>query len=287
MDDPAIGDVPSLSTEVKHSIFKKLVQSLARFISSIPLLKYLQTKGREKVKEMIGSMEKGIAAASVAAPPKGSYEGVDLKILPKYISFRAALMHNQLTQQYVILILAVLLVSHFVATRIEMYSLYEKLRAKEYILAPGVQDFTPASAQSVPDSYVADAVTEYLGQLGNITAGSIDEHYQLLANSMSPQLQVRFLSEAADYKAKVKAENISELLTINQKEIRTTGEGYYQVTVLARRDTYVNNEYIGHIEEAIEMVLQLVPPKSGRRWFLQINNLTRQNSETFKVKRGF
>ena len=241
----------------------------------------------ERNKDMIGAMEKGIQAAQVVTPPKGSYEGVDLSVLPKYISFRAALIKNQLTQQYIILVLAALLLVHFIATRVEIYSLYGKLRAKEYILAPGVQDFTPASAQSVPDSYVADAVTEYLGQLGNITAESIDEQYKLLSNSMSPQLQVKFMSEATDFKAKVKSENISELLTVNSKEIKTTGDGYYSLTALARRDTYVNNEYIGHVEEVVEMVLQLVPPKSGRRWFLQINSLTRQNADTFKVKRGF
>lgn len=236
---------------------------------------------------MIGAAEKGMAAAQLTAPPQGSYEGVDLTVLPKYISFRAALLHNKLTQQYIILFLGALLVAHFVVTRMEVYSLYGKLRAKEYILAPGVQDFTPAAAGSVSDSYIADAVTEYLGQLGNITAGSIDEQYGLLSQAMSPQLKVKFLAEAADFKAKVKAENISELLTITEKEIRSTGDGYYQVTALARRDTYVNNEFIGHADEAIEMVLQLVAPKTGRRWFLQVNSLTRQNAETFKVKRKF
>lgn len=266
---------------------KRSSQGFLKLVLSIPFLKKLQTQGKSKVNEMIGSIEKGMVAAQVVTPPKGSYDGVDLKVLPKYISFRAALLRTQLTQQYVILILALLLIAHFAATRIEIFSLYGKLRAKEYILAPGVQDFTPASAQSVPDSYVADAVTEYLGQLGNITSGSIDEQYKLLAGSMSPQLQVKFLSEAADFKAKVKSENISELLTVAEKEIKATGDGYYQVTALAKRDTYVNNEYIGHVEEAIEMVLQLVPPKSGRRWFLQIDSLTRQSAETFKVKRKF
>ena len=236
---------------------------------------------------MIGSLEKGIAAAQVIAPPQGSYEGVDLKVLPKYICFRAALLHNKLTQQYIILFLAGLLVAHFVVTRFEVHSLYGKLRAKEYILAPGVQDFTPASAQSVPDSYVNEAVMEYLGQIGNVTAGNIEEQYKIVAESMSPQLKIRFLAEAADFKSKVKAENISEILTVTEKEIRSTGDGYYQVTALARRDTYVNNEFIGHNDEAIEMVLQLVPPRSGRRWFLQINSLTRQGAETFRVKRKF
>ena len=236
---------------------------------------------------MIGSLEKGIAAAQVATPPQGSYEGVDLKMLPKYICFRAALLHNRLTQQYIILFLAALLVSHFIVTRFEVHSLYGKLRAKEYILAPGVQDFTPASAQSVPDSYVNEAVMEYLGQVGNVTAGNIEDQYKIISESMSPQLKIRFLAEASDFKAKVKAENISELLTVTDKEIRSTGDGYYHVTALARRDTYVNNEFIGHNDVAIEMVLQLVPPRSGRRWFLQMNSLTRQSAETFKVKRKF
>lgn len=271
-------------------LFSLLVRSLKKLFNlvlSIPIFQKIKIQSKEKVNEMIGAMEKGIKAAQVVTPPQGTYQGVDLKTLPKYISFRAALVRNQMTQQYVILILAFLLIAHFIATRIEVYSLYGKLRAKEYILAPGVMDFTPASAQSVPDSYVADAVTEYLGQLGNVTAGSIDEQYKLLASSMSPQLQAKFLSEASDFKNKVKGENISELLTVTEKEIRASGEGYYQVTALARRDTYVNNEYIGNVNEVIEMVLQLVPPKSGRRWFLQINNLIRQNAETFKAKRRY
>lgn len=248
-----------------------------------PTISKLRTRGSE----MIGAMEKGIAAAQVTAPPIGVFEGVDLSILPKYICFRAALLRSKLTQQYIILGLAAVLVAQFAISRAEVYSLYGKLRAKEYILAPGVQDFTPASAQSVPDTYVTEAVSEYLSQLGNICAGNIEEQYKLVSESMSPQLKVKFLTEASDFKSKVKAENISELLTLTDKEIKATGDGYYHVTVLARRDTYVNNEYIGHADEAIEMVLQLVAPRSGRRWFLQINSLTRQNAETFRVKNKF
>ena len=257
---------------------------------SIPLLRALRPR-LERMKqwgvEMIGSMEKGIAAAQLTAPPQGSFDGVDLRVLPKYICFRAALLHNRLTLQYCILIVSAVFGAYFIISRVEVQSLYSRLRAKEYILAPGVQDFTPASAQSVPDSYVSDAVMEYLGQLGNISASNVEDQYRMLSESMSSQLKVKFLAEASDFKAKVKAENISELLSVTEKEIRSTGDGYYQATVLGRRDTYVNNEYIGHNDEAIEMVLQLVPPKSGRRWFLQINSLTRQSAETFRVKRKF
>jgi len=236
---------------------------------------------------MIGPIEKGIAAAKISEVPEGVYEGVDLRVLPKYISFRAALLHQKLTLQYMILILAGFMALYFIISRAEIYSLYGKLRAKEYILAPGVLDFTTAAPQAVPDNYVSAAVMDFLGQLGNVTSGNIDEQFANLSDSMSPQLRVKFLSEATDWKAKVKAENISELLTISQKEIRSNGNGYYQVTALGRRDTYINNEYIGHAEEAIEMVIQLVPPKSGKRWYLQINSLSRESADTFRTKRKF
>ena len=117
--------------------------------NSVTRLEKLRAKLKGKVIEMIGAMEKGMQAAQVVTPPKGTFEGVDLKILPKYISFRAALLRNQLTHQYLILILSAFFVVHYISSRIEIYSLYGKLRAKEYILAPGVMDFTPASAQSV------------------------------------------------------------------------------------------------------------------------------------------
>lgn len=236
---------------------------------------------------MIGPIEKGIEAAKFSKPAEGAFEGVDLRVLPKYVSFRAALLRNQLTQQYVIGILSLILVVHYVISRVEIYSLYGKLREKEYILAPGVQDFTPASPQTVSDSYIASAVTDFLGQLGNVTAGNIEEQYSALSDAMSPQLKVKFSAEAVEWKARVKAENISELLTVTEKEIRSSGNGYYKATALARRDRYINNEYLGHTDEAIEMTLELVPPKSGRRWYLQIDSLTRMPAETFRAKKNF
>lgn len=236
--------------------------------------------------EMVGPIEKGIAAAKLQIPPAGVLEGVDLRILPKYICFKAALLHNKLTLQYIILVISSAFAIHFVASLFEVRSLYKQLREKEYILAPGVQDFTPASPQMVPDSYVSRAVTEFINQLGNVTAGNVDEQFQTLGESMSPQLKVKFLSEGAEWRQKVKSENIAEQLTVTEKEIRSNGQGGYEVTALARRDTYVANEYIGNASEVIEMTLELVPPKQDRRWYLQINTLSRQSEDTFKVKKG-
>lgn len=236
---------------------------------------------------MIGPMEKAMKAVPVQAPPEGVYEGVDLRTLPKYICFRAALLRSKLTQQYVILILAAFIVVSFIASRVEVYSLYGKLREKEYILAPGVQDFTPAQARSVPDTYVSDAVVDFLAQLGNVNSANIDQQYSGLAEMMSPQLRVRFLAEASEFKAKVKDENISEILSITQTEIQPSEVGVYHVTALARRDSYINHEYVGNLEEVIEMELQLVPPKGGKRWYLQINSLVRQSANTFRAKQKY
>ena len=233
---------------------------------------------------MIGPIEKGISQARLMAPPVGVYEGVDLRTIPKYISFRAALLHNNLTKQYIILILAAAFVLSFILQRVEVYSLYSKLREKEYILAPGVQDFTPASANTVSDSYIAQAVNDFLGKLGNVSSASIDEQYHMLAEFMGPDLKAKFLSEASEWITKVKADNISELLTITDKEIRATTSGQYRVIAMARRDTYINNEYVGHTDEAIEMDMLLVAPSQDRRWYLQVTRLSRQSVNSFNSK---
>ncbi len=241
------------------------------------------SKLRRVVNQMIGPLEKGMEAARVHAPVQGVYEGVDLKVLPKYISFKAALLANRLTQQYVILVLSAVLVIVYGFSRTEIVSLQKLLRTKEVILAP-VQDFTTAAPQSVPDSYVANAVSDYLSLLGSVAASNIEENYNVIMDSMSPELRIKFQAEAADWKAKVKAENISEILSITQKEIVSDGGGYYKVTALGKRDTYVANEYIGHTDEAIEMTLALAPPKTGKRWYLQITELSRQSVHAFRSK---
>ena len=235
---------------------------------------------------MIGPLEKGIEAARLATPPEGVYEGVDLSVLPKYISFRAALLHNKLTHQYLNLILAVILILQYGMNRHEIYSLYGKLREKEYILAPGVQDFTPANPQTVPESYTADAVTDFINKLGNVNAGNIDEQYSMLTRFMSPQLKVRFEAEATNFKAQVKSDSISETLTVTHREITPSGDGFYHVVALARRDRYINNEYAGHTDEVIEMVLQLIAPQRDQRWYVQINSLSREAADTFRSKKG-
>ena len=234
---------------------------------------------------MIGAAEKGIEAARLSVPPEGAYGGVDLRVLPKYICFRAAELRARTTERQVILALLVLLIGNFAISRFEVTQLQGKLRTKEYILAPGVQDFTPAAAQTVPDQYVKDAIHEYLGELGNVTSSNIEDQYRLLASSMSPPLRVKFLAEAEDFKVRVKAQGVSEMISVTNLEIRTSDSGFYKAVALVRRDTYINNEYAGQAGEVIEMVLELVPPRAGCRWFLQINSLTRQSASTFSAKK--
>jgi hypothetical protein len=233
---------------------------------------------------MVGSMEKGVEAARLSSPPQGTYEGVDLSVLPKYICFKAALLREKLTLQYAILILTVILGGHFILTRFEIASLYTKLREKEYILAPGVQDFIPAAPQKVPERHVTAAAMDYLSQFGNINAMNIDDQYERLSDSMTKALKVQFLAEASDWKAKVKSDNLSEIMTILDKTIESDEKGGYRCTANVRTDSFVNNEHIGYRDEVVEMEMNLVPPEDGKRWYLQIANLSRTSRNSFKVK---
>lgn len=233
---------------------------------------------------MLGAMEKGIAAARLSSPPVGVYEGVDLRVLPKFICFRAALLREKMLLQYVVMIVVAAFAWHFTLSRFEISSLNNKLREKEYILAPGVQDFIPAAPQTVPDRHVIAAAMDYMGQLGNINPVNIDDQYERLSESMTAQLRAQFLAEAQDWKAKVKADNLSEVMTVVDKTIEADGKGNFRCVATARTDSYVNNEHIGYRDEVVDMMLELVPPEDGKRWYLQITSLSRSNRNAFQVK---
>ena len=155
---------------------------------------------RRKANEMLTAMDKGIEAAKVTTPPTGVYQGVDLRVLPKFIAFKAAMLKQRMTLQYVLAIHLAAFAMNFALSRYEIHGLEKKLREKEYILAPGVMDFTPASAQSVSDSYVVNAAMTFLGMLGNVNAANIDEQYKRLASFMSADLAIQFEDEAREWR---------------------------------------------------------------------------------------
>lgn len=232
---------------------------------------------------MLTAMDKGIEAAQLVTPPVGVYRGVDLRILPKYIAFKAAMVKQKLTLQYVLAIHIAAFAMSFALSRYEIHGLEKKLREKEYILAPGVMDFTPASPQSVSDSYVVNAAMSFLGMLGNVNAANIDEQYKRLASFMSPELAIQFEDEAQEWRETVKHENISEILRVTDREIVSTDDGFYKVTAIAQRERYSNAESLGHADEVIEMKLRLVPPAKGKEWFMEVTSLKRGRADGFKA----
>jgi hypothetical protein len=278
--------VIGLLSAVKRGFYRvnSLMLSLITIISQklnpqlLSAKQQLLTKGNE----MLTAMDKGVEAARLTTPPVGVYQGVDLRILPKFISFKAALLKEKMTLQYLLLIHLVAFGANFCFSRFEIHSLEKKLREKEYILAPGVVDFTTASPQSVPDSYVVNAAMSFVSQLGNINPANIDEQYKHLAEFMSPELRIQFEGEVAEWRETVKTENISEILKVTDREVVASEEGFYKFTALGQRERFTNSESLGHVSEMIEMTLKLVPPVKGKEWYLQIISLKRARADGFK-----
>lgn len=250
-----------------------------------PKLSKIKNELSQTIEEkLIGPMEKGMNAAKVHTPPSHVVDGVDLSVLPKFICYRAALLRERVSLQYALAIVSGISLVFFVTSRLEISKLHTKLREKEYILAPGVQDFTPVAPQNVPDSHIQNAAMDFLQTFGNINPVNIDEQYGRLAENMSPELRVQFELEAKPWKAKVKEEGISQILSISEKEIRSNHDGFYQVTAIAKKDSFVNHEHIGTTDQVIEMVLKLVPPQASKRWYLQIEKLESHEANAFRVK---
>lgn len=227
-------------------------------------------------------MQKGIKAAKVKAPPEGSYEGVDLSVLPQYISFKAALIKEKMIWQSFSLVLSLLFGAVFIMDRLEIRSLYQKNREKEYIVLP---DFIPVSPHSISDKYVEYAVDDFIQKLGSISSDSVEKQYAMLAENMSLDFRRQFEEETLEWMEYVKEEKITEIVNCPKKEIISHDNGIYQITALCKKQTYINHDHIGQSDEVIEMKLAAIPPKKAKQWVLEIQSLSRSTKKTFKVKK--
>jgi len=233
---------------------------------------------------MIGPIKKGFAKAKIASSPEESYKGVNLRILPQYISYKAALLREKLTLKYILALVTCLFIFHYLSSRIEISNLYTKLREKEYILAPGVMDFTTASPQMVTDSYINDATTDFISNLGNVNATTIDEQYSSLKRSMSDDLKIQFEIDTSDWIEQIKNEKLSQIIKIIEKKITSNERGDYKVVAMVRADFYTEQQYLGYENQVVKMTMKLVPPDKQKRWYLQITSLSWEKAETFRTK---
>lgn len=235
-------------------------------------------------KALVGAIEKGFERARLSRVEIAT--NLNLSMVPNYVAYKAALIREKALLQHVCAGLAVITLVLFVTGRVEVFNLENRLRLKEYILAPGVNDFIPVAPQSVPDAYVQHAVSDFVATLGNTNPLNIEERFKQLSSAMSPALQVQFNAEADEWIAKAKGENISEMLTMLDKRIESDADGKYRALVHTRTDSFVGSENIGYRNEVIEMGLRLVPPDVGRRWFLEITSLSRGSAEAFNTAKS-
>jgi len=236
---------------------------------------------------MIGPIEKGIRAAKIQTAPKTQYQGVDLKFLPKYISYKAALLKEKSTLQFVLIVLLLLHSIYYLTTRFEISALHKNLREKEYILAPGVIDFTSATPHNVSDEYVEKAIESFIHQMGNVNPSNIDRQFQQVEDYMDDRLKIQFQLEYENWINQVKTERISQIFTIKDKEVLSNNSGDYKAKIYGKAEFYANTSFLGHEDQVIEMTLRLIPPQTGKRWYLQIKSLNWSKLDSFNIKNKF
>lgn len=232
---------------------------------------------------MIGAVEKGVEKWRLSGPDIGKYGDVDLSNLPSFICFKAAMAREKLIWQYAVTSLLIIFVGHFIYSSQKVSWLYSELRKKEYILAPGVQSFLPASPQMVSDKYVEAAASEFIAQLANVGPSTIRDTYQRLSDSMAHRLKAQFLIEAAAWIEKVSKENLTEVMSIDERKIVSNELGQYRQIAKVRIDSYMNHEHIGYRNEVIDLKMRLIPPTSDKRWFLEMTDLSRTSNDAFNA----
>ncbi len=226
---------------------------------------------------MLKAIDKGVEAAEMSRPPAGVYGNVDLRAIPKFVSYRAALLREKHGLHFILGLVVFLWTSTFLiqSNRIDYWQ--SKFREKEFILVPStIVGHTPAVPQTVPKSYVENAVSFFIELLGNTTPSNIQEHYERFSNYMSPELRTQFLAETVNWRETARTENIYEQVEITQNERLGDGKGGFDVTVALRRDRRVGGDFMGSSPEIIKMRLQLVPPQGEKEWIFEIKEFSRR-----------
>lgn len=226
---------------------------------------------------MLRAVDKGVKAAEMTRPPAGVFGEVDLRVIPKYVSYRAALLREKHGLHVILGIAVFLWVSTFLvqSNRIDYWQ--TKFREKEFILVPStIVGHTPAVPQTVPKSYVGNAINYFVELVGNTTPSNIQEHYERFSNYLSQDLKARFLAETVTWRETARSENIYEQVDIVQKDWIEDGKGSYDATVVIRRDRRVNGDFMGSSQETIKMKLQLVPPQGEKEWIFEIKEFSRR-----------
>lgn len=231
--------------------------------------------------KMIDPIKKGAERAKVEVPPIGAYEGVALSTLPKYVSYKAALLKEKALWQNISIVLLLCLIAVMLVNQNQITKLTKMYREKEYIVLP---DYIPVSPHTISDDYVREAVSHFISLLGNVNSKSIDKQYMELAENMELSMRRRFEEQSVEWVNYVKSEKITEVFNCSKEEIYSHNNGKYDVTAVCKKETYINHEYIGSVDEVVEMSLKLIPPKRQKRWVLHITDIKRNTKKAFKAK---
>lgn len=216
---------------------------------------------------------------------KAEPAAADLSKLPKYICYKAALLREKKLLKQLLALTAFCLVCLTVSWQVQVYWLHQDLRKKEYILAPGVQNFTHVSPQRLPEGYLHDAVEDFVSNLSTINAQNARSSYRSLSKFMSKSFAIKFGYETADWIERVIDEDLAQISKIMRKEIVSDEQGYYLATAHLRVDRYMQGQYLGHEEQVVQLRLQLTPPSPQKRWYLQIEDLQWSKLESFRQTR--
>ena len=128
-------------------------------------------------------------------------------------------------------------------------------------------------------------MNDFLATLGNINASNIEEQYDSLERFMSPELKIQFAEDAKDWIQQAKTEDLAQIFHIKKKDVVSNSQGSYAVTAFARADFYAAGQSLGHEDQVVEMVLNLVPPDRAKRWYLQITSLSWSKLDSFNTRK--
>ena len=148
-------------------------------------------------------------------------------------------LHIALFEQRILLLIgATVAVGIAISDRVAITNLEQKLREKEYILAPGVTDFAKVVPGVIAPQYVREFATSIATTLGSFSAKDVERKYQEVEKYLASDFRITFREKTKKDLALFATNDVAETFSVTSCDVREA-EGGFTATVFGTQTRFI------------------------------------------------
>lgn len=203
-----------------------------------------------------------------------------IRVLPPFES-QIAVLKAQRAKWKLLALASVSLaaISTLASSILLQHKLFQKMNS-EYIVVPGAAEFLRVRPNLIPDAVVKDFAQFVATYAGNFTHRNAKDHFETVAERMTPELKGRFLRDAEGRFSEWNKRRVDQVFAFEPIDIHVASDKFgakYVLVASGRRSQYADGTLLQETDENLYLELRprltLLPGKRSDESLLVIERL--------------